>query len=114
MVETVISVVQKFKYSAEVWNPFILNPLHFDDCIDSIRRTGRLLVVQESSETAGLGDRIISLACREAGSYLKDVPRLVAAPDTPIPFAKELEQYHIPNMTRINLAIEKMIGEKSG
>jgi 2-oxoisovalerate dehydrogenase E1 component len=110
MVETVVSVVKKFNYSAEVWNPFILNPIHLDECIDSVRKTGRLLVVQESGETAGLGDRIISIICRTAIDVLKTAPRIVAAPDEPTPFAKELEQSHIPNMTRINQEIEKMIG----
>ena len=111
MVETVLSVVNKFNYSAEVWNPFILNPLYLDDCIESIRRTGRLLVVQESGETAGLGNSIISSICRRAFDVFKTAPRLVAAPDSPVPFAKELEQSHIPNTARINEEIEKLIGE---
>ena len=110
MAETAVSLVRKYNYSAEVWNPFILNPLYLDECMESIRKTGRLLVVQESSETAGLGDRIISLVCRNEGDSLKTVPRLVASPDAPVPFAKELEQNHIPDATRINQEIVKMIG----
>jgi len=114
MVEAVCSVVKTHNYSAEVWNPFILNPLSSGALIESVHRTGRLLVVQESSETAGMGDRIISLVCREAMSALKSAPRLVCAPDAPVPFAKELETYHIPDMAIINQAIVMMIGEKCG
>ncbi len=112
MAESVVSVVKEHGYSAEVWNPFILQPLDLDPLIDSIRKTGRLLVVQESGETAGLGDRLISLICRKAFGALKTEPRIVASPDAPVPFARELEQCHIPDTTRINLEIAQMIGEK--
>jgi 2-oxoisovalerate dehydrogenase E1 component len=114
MVEAVCAVVEKHNYSAEVWNPFIFNPLYPDALIESVRKTGRLLVVQESGETAGMGDRIISLVCREAFDALTAKPQLIAAPDAPIPFARELELYHIPGFIKINDAIAMMIGEKCG
>ncbi len=110
MAETVSTVVKKYGYSAEIWNPFILNPLDIDPIIESVRKTGRLLVVQESGETAGLGDRIISLICREAFQSLTAAPRLVAAPDEPVPFAKELELWHIPGEDRVKKEIENLIG----
>ncbi|MBN1308113.1 MAG: hypothetical protein JXA18_09365 [Chitinispirillaceae bacterium] len=111
--ETVCAVVKEHNYSVEVWNPFILNPLHPDALIASVRKTGRLLVVQESGETAGMGDRIISLVCREAFDALSSPPRLVGAPDAPVPFAKELESYHIPDSARIDHEIAMMIGATS-
>ncbi|MBN1576873.1 MAG: hypothetical protein JW913_09990 [Chitinispirillaceae bacterium] len=113
MVETVRAVVEKHNYSVEVWNPFILNPLHLDALIESVRRTGRLLVVQESGETAGMGDRIISLVCRKAFDALSSAPRLVGAPDAPVPFAKELESSHIPDSAKIDQEIAMMMGATS-
>ena len=112
MVELVLGIVEKHKYSAEVWNPFILNPLQLDAIFVSVRKTGRLLVVQESGYTAGLGDCIISRVCREVYGALRCAPRLVAAPDAPVPFAKELETNHIPDTSRIENAIAMMIGEQ--
>jgi len=100
------------KYSAEVWNPFILNPLSFGPILDSVRRTGRLLVVQESGSVAGLGGHFISLAARECFAELKCAPALVAAPDTPVPFAKELEAAFLPDAGMIGRAMEKMIGDR--
>jgi 2-oxoisovalerate dehydrogenase E1 component len=111
MVETVLSVVKQHNYSAEVWNPFILSPLNLEPIIESVRKTGRLLVVQESGASVGSGDKIISRVCREAYSELHSAPRLVSAPDAPVPFAKELELSHIPNAVEINQAIAIMIGE---
>jgi pyruvate dehydrogenase E1 component beta subunit len=110
MVEAVCSVVKANNYSAEVWNPFILNPLKLDEIIGSVRRTGRLLVVQESGKGAGMGNRIISEVCREAFNALTCPPQLIGAPDAPVPFAKELELVHIPDVTTINQTIAMMIG----
>ena len=58
-----------------------------------LRFAGRegCLVVQEAGETQGLGDRIISLAVGECFSALRCAPRLLSAPDVPMPFAPELE-----------------------
>jgi pyruvate dehydrogenase E1 component beta subunit len=114
MVEQVVGVIgnNDKKYSAEVWNPFILTPLAFEPILDSIRRTGRLLVVQESGGIAGMGDHFISLAVRECFSELKRAPVLIAAPDTPVPFAKELETAFLPDSAAILRAMEKMIGDR--
>jgi len=113
MAESALAVINKFNYSVQLWNPFILNPLKLEPIIESVRATGKLLVIQESGETAGIGDRIISIICRECFSYLKCAPLLVASPDMPVPFAKELETFYIPSQDRISMAIESMIGAKS-
>ena len=55
MAESAASVVKNHNYSAEVWNPFILKPSVLDPIIESVNNTGKLLVVQESGSTAGLG-----------------------------------------------------------
>jgi 2-oxoisovalerate dehydrogenase E1 component len=110
MVENVLSVVSSQNYSAEVWNPFILSPLEIQPILESCKKTGRLLVVQESCAMSGLGDRIISLAARVCLKDLKEAPVLLSAPDMPVPFAKELEQEHIPDTTIINQKIRSLLG----
>jgi 2-oxoisovalerate dehydrogenase E1 component len=85
----------------EVWNPFVLQPMDLDPIVESVRKTGRLLVVQECGATQGLGDQVISRVCRAALSALKCPPRLLSAPDLPVPFAPELESYCRPNSRRI-------------
>ncbi len=58
--------------------------------------------------TQGLGDRVISRLARAAFSALKAPPKLVAAPDVPVPFAPELESYYRPNAEKILAAVEAM------
>lgn len=110
MAETVLSVVSSQNYSAEVWNPFILSPLEIGPILESCKKTGRLLVVQESSAMSGLGDRIIALTVKECFKNLKDAPVLLGAPDMPVPFARELEQEHIPDTAVINQTIRSLLG----
>ncbi|MDR0305955.1 MAG: hypothetical protein LBI42_03850 [Chitinispirillales bacterium] len=111
MAEQTLEAVNTENISASVWNPFILNPLKLEPIFDSVRSTGRLLVVQEACETAGLGSQFISLAAQECFSRLKCAPALISAPDTPVPFAKELESVYLPNSGIIGARIKKMIGD---
>lgn len=113
MVHECLKVVSSSEHSVEVWNPFVLQPMDFAPILDSIRKTGRLLVVQECGEIQGLGDRIVSLACREAFGALKSPPRLIASPNMPIPFAPELEAIHRPSAQRIEATINTMLTEDS-
>jgi pyruvate/2-oxoglutarate/acetoin dehydrogenase E1 component len=58
----------------------------------------------------GLGDRIIALTVKECFKNLKDAPVLLSAPDMPVPFARELEQEHIPDTAVINQTICSLLG----
>ena len=111
MVHEALAAVARLGRSVEVWNPFVLQPLELTAIQKSVRKTGRLLVVQECGETQGLGDRIISWICRQDLSVLKRPPRLMAAPDVPLPFAPELESHHRPNTERIAAGIEQMLAK---
>ena len=113
MVHECLAVAQRSARSIEVWNPFVLQPMEIGPILESVARTGRLLVVQECGETQGLGDRVISLVCREAMGALKCPPLLLAAPNLPIPFAPELESLHRPNAQRIDAAVETLFRENS-
>ena len=59
MVREALAAVAQCGRSVEVWNPFVLQPLDLTAIQKSVRKTGRLLVVQECGETQGLGDRMI-------------------------------------------------------
>jgi 2-oxoisovalerate dehydrogenase E1 component len=108
MAHDCLQAADKTERSAEIINPFVLHPLDISPIVDSVRKTGRLLVVQESGETQGLGDRIISLVARECHDALKTSPQLISSPDLPIPFAPELEGHTRPSWERIALAIEQI------
>jgi len=109
MVHESLAAVKSSGRSVEVWNPFVLQPMDLGPILASIERTGRLLVVQEATATAGLGDRVISLSVQRRGAALKCPPKLIAAPDVPVPFAPELELHCRPNAEKIASGIERII-----
>ena len=111
MVHESLAAAARRPGQVEVWNPFVLQPLELAPIVESARRTGRLLVVQESGETQGLGDRIVSIVAREAFARLRAAPRLIASPDVPMPFAPELESACRPNSQRILASVEQMLAE---
>ena len=109
MVHSSLAAVAQSGCSVEVWNPMVLQPLDLGPIAESVKKTGRLLVVQESGETQGLGDRLISLLTRECFPSLKAAPELISTPDTPIPFAPELETVCRPSQERIRKAITAIL-----
>ena len=111
MLHEALDAAQASGLSVEVINPFVLQPLDMTCIIRSLEKTGRLLVVQESGATQGLGDRIISQAVQQSGARWRARPRLLAAPDCPVPFAPELEAAYRPSSKTILAAIRQMCEE---
>lgn len=109
MVFEALAAAQERSGAVEVWNPFVLQPLDAAPIMESVRRTGRLLVVQECGQAQGIGHRIISLAAQHCAGSLKCPPRLLAAPDTPVPFAPELEMHGRPNSKAVSACLDEML-----
>jgi len=109
MLEETLTSMREMKVSADLWNPFVMQPLDFEPIKASVKKTGRLLVIQESGMTAGMGDRFISLISQNCHKDLKCPPKLVSALDLPVPFATELERFYLPNSQKIQEAIEKIL-----
>jgi 2-oxoisovalerate dehydrogenase E1 component beta subunit len=74
-----------------------LLPLDEDAIIESVRKTGRLLVVHEDTRTGGIAGEIAMRVSEKAFEWL-DAPMLrVTALDTPVPYSPPLEDYFLPN-----------------
>jgi len=98
----------------EVVDPRTLVPLDKATILDSVRRTGRLVIVEEGAITGGVGAEIAAIAAGEAIDYL-DAPVLrVAAPDVPVPFSPVLEDLVAPSEDRIAAAIRGLLGRGAG
>lgn len=87
--------------SAEIIDLRSLVPLDKDCILKSVRKTGRLVVVDDDYQSFGVTGEIIALASIEAFDALKAAPRRVAHPDIPIPFARPMEQFALPNKDKI-------------
>lgn len=95
--------------SVEVVDPRTLTPLDKQVIINSVKKTGRLVVVSEDCKTAGVSAEIAAIVAEEAIDYLDAPIKRVAALDTPIPFSPPLEQYVIPNEKTIIKAVKEII-----
>ena len=73
-----------------------LAPFDSKTCVDSVARTGRLLVLQEAQYTGGLGHTVSSRIQEECFWSLEAPPVVIGALDTPVPFAPTLEDHTIP------------------
>lgn len=87
--------------SAEVIDLRSLVPLDKECMLDSVRKTGRLVVVDDDYQSFGVTGEIIAIASIEAFDALKAAPQRVAYPDIPIPFARPMEQFALPNKDKV-------------
>jgi len=85
----------------EVVDPRTLVPLDEATILDSVRRTGRVLIVHEACRTGGVGAEILSRIVEEGFDYLDAPVRRLAGRDLPIPYSKELERQVIPQVEDI-------------
>jgi len=91
--------------SVEVIDPRTTSPLDEDSILDSVEKTGRLVVVDESNPYCSLASEIASLAVCEAFDYLQAPVVKVTAPHTPVPATPSLEQAYIPSAGSIETAV---------
>ncbi|MGL6279854.1 MAG: alpha-ketoacid dehydrogenase subunit beta [Gaiella sp.] len=84
-------------------------PLDVDTVLASLRTTSRLLVLQEASRSTGVAPLLLGIAAREAFELLDAPPALVAPPDTPVPFAPELEDAFLPSPATLTAALEELL-----
>ena len=85
----------------EVIDPRTLSPLDEDTLLESIRKTGRLVVVDEDNPRCSVATDIAALAATRALEYLNAPVRLVTAPHTPVPFSPALEDFYVPSAERV-------------
>lgn len=93
----------------EIIDPRTLNPFDYDTVINSLKKTGKVLIVHEACRTGGIGAEISSRIMEKAFKYLAAPIRIVAAKDSPIPYAKILEDAIIPSEKDIKEAILEMM-----
>jgi 2-oxoisovalerate dehydrogenase E1 component beta subunit len=84
-------------------------PLDEDAVLESVARTSKVLVLQEAAGSSGVAGLVLSLIAREGFELLDAPPVLVAPPDTPVPFAPELEDAYLPDTGRVRSALEELL-----
>ncbi|MHB1375844.1 MAG: alpha-ketoacid dehydrogenase subunit beta [Candidatus Humimicrobiaceae bacterium] len=101
--------LEKQGISVDVIDIRSLVPLDKKTIIESVKKTGRLVVVQEAYRTCGFAAEISAIVAEEAFSYLKSPIARVTSPDTTIPSSPILENIYMPSKQKIADAALKLI-----
>ena len=92
--------LEQDRISVEVIDLRTLRPIDTDTVLASVRKTGRLLVVEEGPLTGGWGGEVLARITEEGLGYLDDAWRL-ATPNAPIPYSPPLEDAFLPGSEQI-------------
>ncbi len=98
----------KTDYSAEVIDIRTINPLDSETVINSVKKTGRCLIVHEAPRTCGFGAEIIAQINEKAFLHMEAPVVRVTGFDVPFPMYK-LENYYLPDENRILKGVEKVM-----
>lgn len=103
-----IVMAQQAGISVELIDLRSIYPIDRETIRDSVRKTGRMIVVAEAHESFSVGSELIAIANEEAFLYLEAPPRRVMGFDTIVPLAQG-EKYYIISPDRIFYEIEKSV-----
>ena len=96
--------------NAEVIDLRTLVPLDKETVIESVKKTHRLLVVDEDELSYGMTGEVVAVVAEGALDYLDVPPKRLAVPDVPIPFSNPMEDFVIPNADSIAQAVRQLLG----
>jgi pyruvate/2-oxoglutarate/acetoin dehydrogenase E1 component len=86
-----------------------LKPFDKKTIYNSIKKTSRLVIVEEGRRCGGYGAEIAATVAEEHIDYLDAPIRRVAAIDTPVPFSPPLEDRYLPNESKIIDAVKSIL-----
>ncbi|MHA7269975.1 alpha-ketoacid dehydrogenase subunit beta [Arthrobacter sp. HLT1-20] len=95
--------------SVEVIDLRSLSPIDYGPLEESVRRTGRLVITHEASETLGLGAEIAAAMTERCFNYLEAAPVRITGFDIPYPPSK-LEKHHLPDLDRMLDGVDRALG----
>ena len=95
--------------SIEVFDPRTLLPLDIKMLKESVKKTGKVVIFDDSNKKCGFASDISAILAEECFSYLKAPIKRVSRADVPVPFSPPLENYALPNEEKLNDSINKVI-----
>jgi acetoin:2,6-dichlorophenolindophenol oxidoreductase subunit beta len=98
---------------AEVIDPRTLMPLDVETIVESVRKTGRVVLVDQATRHASAATVISAEIAERAFPYLKAPIKMVTALDAPLAYSPTLESYVLPNEEKIMQAARSVLGQKA-
>ena len=100
---------EELKISIEVIDPRTIRPMDYDLIVNSVKKTNRLVIVEEGWPFAGVGAQISHEISSRAFDYLDAPIERVTQEDVPLPYAHDLEKFSLPNLDKIRTAVKKVL-----
>jgi pyruvate dehydrogenase E1 component subunit beta len=94
--------------SCEVIDPRTIRPLDIETIVTSVRKTNRAVIAEESHPFASVGAEISAEIMEQAFDFLDAPVKRVSGADVPMPYAKNLEQLAVPDVTQIVAAVKEV------
>jgi pyruvate dehydrogenase E1 component beta subunit len=101
--------LKKEGISVEVIDPRTLVPFDKEAVIKSVKKTGRLVVVDEDYDRCGFASWVAAIVADECFGYLDAPIKRVTTPTVPIPFSPVLEKEILPNAEKIIKAVKEVV-----
>ncbi|MBZ5659695.1 MAG: alpha-ketoacid dehydrogenase subunit beta [Acidobacteriia bacterium] len=97
--------------SVEVIDPRTIAPLDVDTIVNSVKKTGRLVLVDQAPRHASVAAIIAGEVAERGFHHLKAPVKMVTALDTSIPYSEPLEKYVLPSEEKIVWAVKSVLGK---
>jgi pyruvate dehydrogenase E1 component subunit beta len=111
MVPTALKAAEELEkegISCEVLDPRTIRPLDINTIVESVKKTNRAVIAEESHPFASVGAEISAEITEQAFDYLDAPVKRVSGADVPMPYAKNLEQLAIPDVAQIVAAVKEV------
>ena len=109
MASEAAAALAREKIECEIVDPRTTSPLDEDAILESVEKTGRLVVVDEASPRCNMATDISAIVAQNGFASLKAPIKMVTPPHTPVPFSDALEDLYIPDAGRIAAAIRDVV-----
>ena len=100
--------LEKDGISCEVIDPRTIRPLDIETIVESVKKTNRVVIAEESHPFCGVGAEISAEIQERAFDYLDAPVRRVSGADVPMPYAKSLENLALPGVEQIAAAVREV------
>ncbi|HCA81815.1 MAG TPA: pyruvate dehydrogenase complex E1 component subunit beta [Bacteroidetes bacterium] len=107
--KAVDSIQEELNISIEVIDPRTIKPMDYDLIVESVKKTNRLVIVEEGWPFAGIGAQISHEISSRAFDHLDAPVERVTQEDVPLPYAHQLEIRSLPSVEKINAAVKKVL-----
>jgi len=105
--------LEKEGISAEVVDPRTLAPLDVKTIIESVKKTGRLVLVDQAPRHSSAAAVIAGEVAEHGFEYLRAPVKMVTALDTPVPYSEPLENHILPNEDKIVAAVKAVMANQA-